>query len=205
MTQTLMLTFDDGPTPDWTARVIERLAVHDAKATFFVLGDRIRARPSVVRNLLAAGHRVELHGDRHLDHRTATADELEADTASALKIMAALGAKPQWWRLPWGRPGDATMTVAERHGLRIVGWDHDTHDWRGDGWDDQPASVTGAAEHGGIVLLHDGLGKGQTRINCVNTLELVDRFLEHAKQHGTTVAALPDATSDLPLPDGVPA
>lgn len=204
MPQTLMLTFDDGPSPDWTAQVIERLAAHEVKATFFVLGDRIRSRPSVIRNLVAAGHRVELHGDHHLDHREATAEELETDTAAALKMLAAVGVVPTWWRLPWGRPGPATAAVAEKHGLRIVGWDADTHDWRGDDWAAQPDSVTRVGEHGGVVLLHDALGKGQTRINCMNTLDLIDGLVAAAKEHGTSVAVLPDATSDSGLTADIP-
>lgn len=198
----LFLTFDDGPDPDWTPRVADVLARHRARATFFVLGWRVRERPDIVADLLAAGHRVELHGDAHFDHGIATADELRDDTAAAMAALRSAGADPEWWRIPFGRPGLLTPELAAEHGLRVVGWDVDTHDWRGDGWANQPAQVSDAADHGGVVLLHDAVVFGTPRSSAENTLEVVEVLLQHAARHHTPVLALPDATTELPIPVG---
>lgn len=189
----LFLTFDDGPDPDWTPRVAALLARHRVTATFFVLGWRVREAPELIGELVAAGHRIELHGDAHLDHEIATPEQLGVDTADAIRVLAGVGLVPEWWRIPYGRPGPSTRALADQHGLRIVGWDADTHDWRGDGWAHQPAQVSDAASRGGIVLLHDATAPGIGRTSALNTLEVTDELLKTAARHGTPVEVLPAA------------
>lgn len=188
----LHLTFDDGPGPEGTRAVIEALAAGGAHATFFVLGERVRAHPELLREILAAGHRVELHGDAHLDHRTVEGGVLAADTDRAIATLRASGVEPVWWRLPWGRPGPATVGIARDRGLRIVGWDVDTHDWRSDGVGDQPSSFQDAARRGGVVLMHDGFGPGATRTTIANTVALIAAVTSLAREAGTPVVPLPD-------------
>lgn len=198
----LHLTFDDGPEPTGTPAVLRALAAGGARATFFVLGKKVRAHPEVLEDILAAGHRVELHGDAHLDHRNVDEPGLADDTASALAALRASGVEPVWWRLPWGRPGPATAGVVRAHGLRVAGWSVDTHDWRGDGSADQPPHFEVAARDGGVVLLHDGFGPGATRTSIANTVALVERLLALAAAAGTPVEPLPEpdapAAADIP-------
>ncbi|MEH3054649.1 MAG: polysaccharide deacetylase family protein [Patulibacter minatonensis] len=193
MSRPLHLTFDDGPDPLWTPRVLDVLAAHGATATFFVLGRAVRRAPRMLEAILDGGHAIGLHGEAHLDHTKATPEDVARDTAAALDVLHGHGVAPDLWRLPWGRHGATTGAIAQRHGLRIVGWDADTHDWRGDGWDDQPEDVRGVARHGGVVLLHDGFGPGATRTSCANTLALVDAFLEIADAEGLTAASIEPA------------
>lgn len=189
----LHLTFDDGPDPALTPWVLEALGDHYARATFFVLGERVRETPWLITEILARGHRVELHGDRHLDHRAASGADLAEDTVDALSVLTAMGVTPQWWRLPWGRPGPHTAAVAARVGVRIAGWDADSHDWRGDDWSAQTDGMRETAFRGGVVLLHDGFGPGSTRTDGHNTLQIVSGLLALAEEHGTAVRPLPDA------------
>lgn len=201
----LFLTFDDGPDPQWTPRVAELLARHGATATFFVLGWRVRESPAIVGELLASGHRIELHGDAHLAHDLVTPDQLATDTEDALRVLAGLGVEPEWWRLPFGRSGPASRALADQHGLRLAGWDADTNDWRGDGWRNQPAQVSDAAERGGVVLLHDATVPGIGRTTALNTLEITDELLKVAGRHGTPVAVLPPASdTTFRIPSSAP-
>jgi peptidoglycan/xylan/chitin deacetylase (PgdA/CDA1 family) len=203
----LYLTFDDGPDPDGTPAVLAALARHEVRATFFVLGARVREWPGIVGAVLGAGHRIELHGEAHLDHRGLTPAALIRDTDTALTAMRDAGiVLPQWWRLPWGRPGPDTHRVAAARDLRIIGWDADTHDWRGDGWADQPEPVQTVAREGGVVLMHDGFGPGQLRDDVTNTIGLIDGIMAAARAADVTVAALPPAraAAGLLLTDAIP-
>ena len=127
----LHLTFDDGPDPEWTARVLDALDRRRARATFFVLGERVERAPLTVRALLDAGHDVQLHGHRHLRHSEADEGVLARDTERALAALAAVGVRPSLWRAPWGVCTAATArSRAPRPAAR--GLDDRQQDWRGD-------------------------------------------------------------------------
>lgn len=190
--RTLHLTFDDGPDPVWTPRVLDALRAVGARATFFVLGEAARRHPATLRAVLSAGHEVGLHGDRHVRHDGWTADELAGDTDRALETLASCGATVRWWRAPWGVVTDDTRAVARARGLRLVGWHADTHDWRGDAASAMAAAVRRDAADGGIVLAHDGLGPGARRSGAEETVRLVHALAAWAADQGlATSAALP--------------
>ncbi len=89
------LTFDDGPDPVWTPAVLESLAEHRLRATFFVIGSRARSHPDLIARMLAAGHEVGLHCMRHLRHTGLSAEELAADTDDALAVLERAGVAPR--------------------------------------------------------------------------------------------------------------
>ncbi len=83
----LSLTFDDGPDDRWTPDVLDALARCGARATFFVLGERVQAAPATARAVVEAGHDVQLHGHLHLRHSEHDEREIELDTALALDTL----------------------------------------------------------------------------------------------------------------------
>jgi peptidoglycan/xylan/chitin deacetylase (PgdA/CDA1 family) len=152
------LTFDDGPDPETTPKVLELLARYDAKATFFVIGKKAEQCPDMLRAIVAAGHELGLHGYAH-SRVTAFRHEqfIEADLRRAQAVLAPFVATP----IPWFRPpiGHVTLRigrVAKRLGLSIVCWTV-----RGlDGLPGaEPAAVARRVEYGledgGIVALHE--------------------------------------------------
>ena len=187
----LHLTFDDGPSPAWTPVVLAALERVGARATFFVLGEAVLEHPEVVRTLAAAGHRVELHGHRHVRHDRLTAAEIAQDAAAALEALAAAGIVPAWWRTPWGRVTDDTRAVAADHGLTLVRWDADTHDWRGDAAEAMVAAVERDAGEGGVELADDELGPGALRDGCEETVRFVTLVAAWARTRGLALEALP--------------
>ena len=174
----LALTYDDGPDPVWTPRVLDVLADHGAGATFFVLGPQAESHPDLVRRAVAEGHEVALHADRHVRHTEMDAAQIAEDAARALERLNALGVEPVRWRVPWGVATHDTHVVAERLGLELVHWSVDTHDWRGDSAREMLAACAEglAAEHP-VVLMHDGLGPGARRSGCAQTVELTEGLL----------------------------
>jgi peptidoglycan-N-acetylglucosamine deacetylase len=183
------LTFDDGPDERWTPCVLEQLESCHARATFFVLGERVERTPAVVRAAVEASHEVQLHGHRHLRHSGLAEEEIELDTRAALAALAQVGVRPTRWRTPWGIVTPASRRVAARHRLTLVHWSIDTHDWRGDPALAMLARARGQLAPGAIVLMHDGLGPGALRSGCQNTLELLAPLIAAARARGLAPAA----------------
>jgi peptidoglycan/xylan/chitin deacetylase (PgdA/CDA1 family) len=192
------LTLDDGPEDRWTDAVLDALADAGARATFFVLGEKAARRPGLVGRTLAEGHEIGLHGDRHLRHTEHGRDEVERDTDAALARLEALGVRPSLWRLPWGKAAPWSAELAAERGLRIVGWDADTHDWRGDSAEAMLAAVAPALRPGCVVLAHDGLGPGARRDGCEETTALIGPLVVAARERGLAclpVGENPDVTA----------
>lgn len=166
----MQLTFDDGPDPRWTPRVLDALGAR--RASFFVLGPRARKQPELIAEMRARGHAVELHGAQHLRHSRVSGAALRADTDGALADLAAVGVHPRRWRAPWGIITEQTRELAREYDLELVGWTHDTHDWRGDSAPDMLAAIDVPLADQAIVLMHDGLGPGALRPGCAATVEL---------------------------------
>lgn len=190
MIPALSLTFDDGPEMPWTIRVLDALERLQVRATFFVVGERVLAAPAVARTVIAAGHEVQLHCHRHIRHTDLDELEIERDTRSALAALQAIGVRPTHWRTPWGVQTAATARVAQTHGLTLVRWTFDTHDWRGDPPSRMLAQAQSELGVGGVVLMHDALGPGAMRLGCQNTIALLDDLVEQARSEGLTVGPL---------------
>lgn len=178
------LTFDDGPDPSWTPRVLDALAAARAKATFFVEAPRARRDPALVVRMLQEGHGVEFHCTRHLRHTALSLREIREDAERGLRVLRDLGVSPSWWRTPWGVRTPQSEEVAREHGLTLVGWSADTHDWRGDAAPRMLEAVAPEIADGAIVLMHDGIGPGARRAGCEETVALVGPLVEHARSLG---------------------
>ncbi len=166
-------TFDDGPDPAWTPKVLAELRRADAKATFFAVAPLAMRFPEIVRRTMDEGHEVALHCTRHIRHTEMTREELEADTEEGLRSLEEVGASPRLWRPPWGMLAPWTKDVADDFGLEIALWDADTHDWRGDSAGAMLEAVGPSLSPGAAVLMHDGLGLGARRTDCEETVRLI--------------------------------
>jgi peptidoglycan-N-acetylglucosamine deacetylase len=202
----LALTFDDGPGPN-TRAVLEILAEHDAKATFFNLGDRVTARPWLARRQLREGHALGGHTNDHV--RLAGVDggaqreQLRLqDAAFADRLLP----KPRLFRPPYGSWDTTTRALLDRRRYLMVLWSVDT----GDFGDPGPATIAeralAGAEPGAIILLHDGPGD---RPETVAALPLILEGLEARRLRPVTVPELlrsnpPAQDQPPPLPlDGI--
>jgi peptidoglycan/xylan/chitin deacetylase (PgdA/CDA1 family) len=187
---TLALTFDDGPDPRGTPAVLDALERAGARATFFTIGPAAERHPDLVRRAVASGHHIELHCDAHVRHTELSARAIREDAERALERLARLGVHPARWRVPWGVQADATPAVAAELGLTLVGWDVDTHDWRGDGAAEMLQATRDGLLPGSVVLAHDGVGPGARRADCAQTAAYVDLVAAHAADAGLTLMSL---------------
>jgi peptidoglycan/xylan/chitin deacetylase (PgdA/CDA1 family) len=191
---TCTFTFDDGPDPEWTPRVLAELDRCEARATFFMIGERVARAPELARTVGDAGHDVELHCDRHVRHPEYSEDELRQDTEAALRAFASAGLpRPRRWRTPWGVCTAATSKVAAEHTLELVHWTIDTHDWRGDRSAVMLEAVEELMEDRAVVLMHDALGPGARRTGVGETVRLIAPLCAAARERGLEVVPLSQA------------
>lgn len=187
---TLALTFDDGPDPVWTPRLLDLLGSLGAHATFFPIAPRAAEHPVIIERMHREGHAIGLHCDEHIRHSERDAVWLERDTDAALQRLTDLGVTPTFWRTPWGDMAPWSMRIARDRDLRLIGWTTDSHDWRGDSAADMFEATRGALTQGAVVLAHDGLGPGAQREDPATTLDYVALVGEHAHAHGLGLKAL---------------
>jgi peptidoglycan/xylan/chitin deacetylase (PgdA/CDA1 family) len=153
----LFLTFDDGPDPRWTPRILDLLAQARAQATFFVVGRRALAQAALLRRIAADGHALGNHTFSHRHPwtmRASTARREVRDGAAAIADLT--GAAPRLFRPPHGRLRRCMLEEAERGGQRLVLWNRSAVDWGPLGTARGIARRLAATRPGDIVLMHDG-------------------------------------------------
>jgi len=198
-TGSIALTFDDGPDPVWTPRVLDALAASDARATFFVLAPLAVRHPEILRRARDEGHEVALHCNRHVRHDRMNAEEILSDATDGLRILGRLGHDTKAWRVPWGVVTPDTEAVAGELGLRLVGWTVDSEDWRGDPAAGMIGRLSPGIGAGAVVLMHDGVGPGASRDGCGETVGLVAPLVSMAAARGLKTAKICDLRGPLPV------
>ena len=147
----LALTFDDGPDPRWTPRVLDMLARLQVRATFFVLGSAVEAHPELIAREVAEGHEVAVHNWVHTDVYGVSFSELSDSVNRTCEAIVAAGApSPRLWRPPYGRVDAPAMMVASRKRMDLLLWSVHTPSTA------EAAAVTDLAGAGSVVLCHDG-------------------------------------------------
>jgi peptidoglycan-N-acetylglucosamine deacetylase len=151
------LTFDDGPHPEGTPAVLEILREADQRATFFLVGEQVEQRPALAAEIVAAGHRVELHCHRHRNQLRLTPRMLLDDAERARAVIEeASGQAIADYRPPYGIFSGAGLAAIRSRGWRPVLWSKWGRDWTARA---TAASISGKATDGirpgDIVLLHD--------------------------------------------------
>ena len=155
----IALTFDDGPEPRRTNAISEVLADNEAPASFFVLVEKAERAPSLIRDLVAAGHEINLHSDRHERLDLVPVTKLAGRLAGARRDLEDLiGRRVRYFRPPFGRTSWRTLLAARRAELEIALWSHDALDWMPREPQVLDASIKGCLVPGAIVLLHDDAG-----------------------------------------------
>lgn len=151
------LTFDDGPHPQGTGAVLERLAEGRARATFFLVGEHVERRPGLAAEIVAAGHDVALHGHTHRCHlRLLPAQAKDDVRRGAAALAEATGRPPRLHRPPFGLYSAASLRFVRRVGLEPVLWSRHGRDWSPRATPRSIARRLGTdVRPGEVLLLHD--------------------------------------------------
>jgi peptidoglycan-N-acetylglucosamine deacetylase len=166
------LTIDDGPNHEENPQILDLLARHDAKATFFVIGKKVEQDPALCRRIISEGHTVENHTHSHpagfwwAMPRPLVRREIQR---ACDVIHSATGTAPRYFRSPVGMNNSSVHPIAAEFGLRVTGWSVD-------GCDGCPAAPTTIVSRimrgiqpGSIVLIHEG-GKARHRLLTLTRL-----------------------------------
>jgi peptidoglycan/xylan/chitin deacetylase (PgdA/CDA1 family) len=182
----IALTFDDGPSPQNTLRVLEILKKNDIKATFFWVGQQLQAYPKIAQQVVTEGHAIGNHtwhhSYRHMDERTA-AGELD-DTADL--IYKTTGVTTTIFRPPGGILDNGVADYAKKKNYAIVMWSNDPMDYRPLPAQKLVNNVIRKAKPGGIVLMHDGGGRHAA------TVEALPQIIAKLKELGYKFVTVPE-------------
>ena len=153
------LTFDDGPNPDATPRVLDTLAREDAPAAFFLIGAHARRFPDIAREVAGGGHAIGNHTDTHVKLHLLGPARIAGELARAHEsIAAATGVEPRLFRAPHGYRNPFVLREAQRRGYRVLGWTFGVWDTARPGVEEIRRRIRRGLRPGAILLLHDGDG-----------------------------------------------
>ena len=196
----LALTFDDGPNPAITPKLLELLAKHNAKATFFLVGKYVRESPGLMKEIAQQGHSIGNHADTHPNLFFCGPQRTQIELQRCSESLATVtGAKPRWFRPPFGFRSPWLSNIVQEQGMRTVMWTLLPGDWRPvpDAWLIKrmnpiaehareklpPATGYGGGLVGDIVCLHDG-DYARSNADRFHTLAALEHWLPRWRDLG---------------------
>ncbi|MFB0617643.1 polysaccharide deacetylase family protein [Streptomyces sp. AGS-58] len=167
------ITIDDGPDPVWTPRVLQVLRDNGVKATFCMVGTQAEAHPDLVRQVVAAGHRLCDHTVSHdttMDTKPPAYQSQQIVDAERQITKASGGVRPMYYRAPGGAFTPYSRKLAASHGMRPLGWNVDSKDFERPGTDAVVATVKRELANGPTILFHDAGGDRSQTVAALGTL-----------------------------------
>jgi peptidoglycan/xylan/chitin deacetylase (PgdA/CDA1 family) len=190
------LTFDDGPDPSTTPRVLAALKASGFRATFFVIGRKAEQHPDLVRAIVESGHELGLHGYTH-DRLTAwrTPNRIAADILKSQElVMRLVGQRVFWYRPPIGHVSPRTAAAVRKADVELVAWSVRCLDGLPRA---RPERITSCVERkihdGAIIMLHDASERGNFVPAAVTA---IDSILAVLKRHGFASVTLSELLTD---------
>lgn len=184
--QSVHITFDDGPHPVATPKVLEILRKRRVAATFFLLGTSVRQFPEIARQVSLEGHSV---GNHSMNHTTMFLKPMEHQRDQIQRgneiIENTLQLRPRAFRPPFGHFDCATLKIAKAEGQRVVLWDVNPRDFSAAQANSVVHAATRRAKSGSIILFHDNDSTASTLVRFLNPI------LDQLEQRGFKFSHLP--------------
>jgi peptidoglycan/xylan/chitin deacetylase (PgdA/CDA1 family) len=187
----IALTYDDGPNDPHTLRLLEVLAKHGVKATFFLIGRYVRQRQEIVSEIVQAGHVVGNHTFNHPLLTFKSETEIRRELSQCRDALQdAIGQHSNLFRPPFGGRRPAVLRVARELGMEPVMWNVTGYDWNAPPAEKIERTVEKGIRGGDVILLHDG-GHKQMGADRSNTVTATDHLITRYKSEGYEFLTIP--------------
>ena len=196
-TKQIALTYDDGPNDPHTLKLLDVLAKHNVKATFFMIGRFVRERPDIARAVAEAGHVIGNHTFTHplLIFESAAQTRSELETCRAA-LTDAIGEHSNLFRPPFGGRRPATLRIARELSLQTVMWNLTGYDWNAPPAAEIEKKVSRQIRGGDVILLHDG-GHKAMGADRSQTVLATDSLIQRYKDQGYEFVTVADMMGGL--------
>lgn len=170
------LTFDDGPHPPFTYKLLDLLKALNVKATFFVVGFKVEDDPEVLQRMVAEGHEVANHSYHHPNLKLLPPGLIESEIRlNNDAIRRACGKEPVCFRPPGGQRSDDVLEIAHKLGMSTILWTDDPADYANPGAEVIEQKLLSHVKPGATILLHDGVEQ---------TYQMLPNFVARLRQQG---------------------
>jgi peptidoglycan/xylan/chitin deacetylase (PgdA/CDA1 family) len=185
----LALTFDDGPHPVFTDKLLALLKQENVKATFFVVGKMVEKNPDLLKDIVRNGNMVGNHTFSHVTLTKIPLNEIRAEYEACNDIVEdVVGQKMRFCRPPGGDYDRHVVKAATEQGLTTVLWTDDPGDYANPGTHTIERKTLDRLSNGGIILLHDGIQE---------TLDVLPQIIAYARDHGYRFVTVDELLNSL--------
>ena len=184
------LTFDDGPDIRFTPQVLDVLAEHDVKATFFLFGARAEANREITKRIHDEGHAIGNHTYWHPNLTKESLERLRWELTETEQVIEdIIGFKPRLFRSPYGALNDEIVKVLGQEDNTVIGWNVDSLDWKQLSADIISDNILSNVGFGSIILMHDGT---DWSADLSGTVQALDKVILKLKEDGTKFVTVPE-------------
>ncbi|NMC57277.1 MAG: polysaccharide deacetylase family protein [Eubacteriaceae bacterium] len=170
----IYLTFDDGPEPQYTNILLDLLDSYDIKATFFVVAEKAKQNPEIIRRMKVSGHTIGVHSLEHKNALFSSPSYTKKDFIESLKIMNDLDVQIKYFRPPWGNLNILTYYYASQNHIKMVFWTVMAGDWSKNTTEKKIIKKLSKRVHNNkIICLHDGRGKNSAPQKTIAALKVM--------------------------------
>ncbi len=171
---TIYLTFDDGPSNEYTEVLLDVLKKYDVKASFFCVANFAKENENIIKRMNKEGHLVGLHSLKHDNAYLMDIFKTNKDFKNSIEIMKSLGKDIVYYRPPWGDLNLASLFNIRKYNLKLVLWNVMAEDWEGDTTAfDIEVKLLRRIKGGDIICLHDGRGENEAPKRTIEALDKV--------------------------------